>query len=128
VDVETVCEDQRGAFAQVRRDLVAVDARLSLVRGEHDGEIRLRRGFGCRHDVESVLGRARTAGRSFGEADDDGDAAVAQVQRLGAPLVAVADHGHAPRLNESQVGIFITIDAHRIRLGQVRAPRNRAGR
>ena len=39
-------------------------------------------------------------------------AGIAQVQRVGVALAAVADHGHLLALDQIDVGITIVIDAH----------------
>ncbi len=87
-------EEERGVGREVRLDLLGVDLRLHLVGKQQRDELRAGYGVGNRPGGEPrVLGeRPRLA--ALAEPDLDLDAGVVQVQRVGVPLAAVADHGH----------------------------------
>jgi hypothetical protein len=55
---------------------------------------------------------AGAAGGLRGKRDAQSDAAVAQVQRLGAALIAVADDRHAAAADQRGIGIGIDEDLH----------------
>ena len=111
-DVEAVRRTTRVLPArQVVLDVVGVDAALVLVGREDHDDVGPLGGVGdrlrprsrpprpSRFDFESVL-----------EADDDLDARVAQVLRVGVALRAVADDGDLLALDERQVGVLVVED------------------
>ena len=113
VDVEAVGESQCGAFAHVGGQMLAVKVGLQLVRGQDHDDVGPGRGLGRGHDLDAGLLGLLGAGRSGPQPDPDvGDAAVLKVVGMGVSLAAVADDGHLPALDQTDVGIAVVIDAH----------------
>jgi hypothetical protein len=89
-----VPEEQRVTVDQVRRDGLGVQPPLSRVGHEHDDDVGLLTGVvGGEHPQPLRLGLG-AARRALRQADPDVDARVAQRQRVGVALAAVAEHGH----------------------------------
>ena len=89
-----MAEAERGAFAQVRLDL-AIKRPVDLVGREHHHHV----GRATASSTSAVSSPAAfgfdRASRPAAQADDDVDAAVVEVERLRAALVAVAEDGDA---------------------------------
>ena len=106
-DVEAVAEEQARALLEVRLDVLGVDAALHLVGREDDDEVGLLHGVGHGEDGQALglgLGAALAA---LGEADAHVDTGVAQVERVGVALAAVADDGHLASLDDAEVGVVV---------------------
>ena len=100
-------EHQHLAGGQVLLDVGLVDARLVLVGNEHHDHVGPLRGVGDGQHLEA--GRLRLLGRLAAglQADDDVDAAVLQVQRVGVALRAVADDGDLPLADQLDVRVLV---------------------
>jgi hypothetical protein len=113
VNAEAVGEEQRGAVADVRRDLLLVDAPLQFVRGQDHDRVGPGRRLGDRHHLEAfglgLPGRRRAGTQGHG---DVGDAGVAQIEGMGVALRAVAYDGDLLVQNAGKVGVAIVVDAH----------------
>ena len=113
MDVQAVGEGESRTFLHVRREVVAVQVGLKLVRGQqhdHVGDLgRIGRG----HHGEAG-GRRLGAARAVGPGADDHVlyAAVAQIVGMGMALTAIADDADFLALDQVDVGITIVIDAH----------------
>ena len=86
---------------------LGVDGALHLVGREDDDEVGLRDGV---RDAEhaQALGLGLGAGpRPLGETDAHVDPGVAQVQRVGVALAAVADDRDLAALDDGQVGVVV---------------------
>ena len=113
MDVEAVREHQRRAVLHVGMEVVAVDLALQLVGGEHHHHLGPFRGLGDLHHRQLLLLGLGGGSRALAQRDGDVlDARVAQVQRVGMPLRAVADDRHLLALDEIEIGVAIVIDAH----------------
>ena len=99
---------------EVGRDLGVVDGLLLGVGDEDHDRVggRDRLGHG-RHPKSRLGGQGATLGRLL-EPDDDVDAGVAQVQRVGVALAAVADDGDGPagQRRGIRVGVVVHACAH----------------
>ena len=94
-------------------EVVAVDVGLQLVGGEHHHHVGPFRGLGDLHHRQLLLLGLRGRGGALAQRDRDVlDAGVAQVQRVGMALAAVADDGDLLALDQVDVGVAIVIDAH----------------
>jgi hypothetical protein len=92
VNIEAVGEGQRRAFLQLRFDLL-VNLALMLVGGQNHHHIGRRCRVLDRLDRQAgFLGFDRRRGIGA-QADDDVDAGIAQIERVGVALRAVADNG-----------------------------------
>lgn len=92
-DVEAVREGNRLALGQVGGNVLLVHVRLTLIVDENHDDIRLLRGFRNGHHVEAVLDCHGPAFAALAQTHDDVHAGIAQVQRVGMTLRAVADDG-----------------------------------
>jgi hypothetical protein len=102
-----VAEEQRRTLAQVGMDLVRVDGPLHLVGREDDDEVGLLDRVGDREDTQALgLGLGLGLG-ALGQADAHVDTGVAQVERVGVALAAVADDGDLAPLDDRQVGVVV---------------------
>ena len=90
-DVEAVGEEDGGTRREVRLDVLGVDLRLHLVGQEHRDELGARDRVGNGAYRESGRLGLAPRGRALAEADLDLDAGVAEVERVGVALAAVAD-------------------------------------
>ena len=87
-------EEDSGVRLQIRGDVAFVDALLHVV-GEEDGdELCAAHRLGERLDGEPGILGGRPGRAPFAEPDLDVDAGVAQVERVGVTLAAVAEDGH----------------------------------
>ena len=108
-DVEAVGEGERVAGDEERRDVLVEDPLLLGVRGEDHDEIGVGRGVGDRHHTQTLLGGLRLRRRPRAQPDDDVDAGVLQVQRVGVALAAVADDRDLAAPDDRAVGVGLVI-------------------
>ncbi len=107
MDVEAVTEEQRVAVLQIGLDVVLEDLSLGGVgRQQHDDVGPLGHLGRCVH-VEPLLGDLRTGLRSVFEADLHLHAGVAQAERVGVALAAVADDADLAALDDRQVRVVV---------------------
>lgn len=111
--VEAVGEGDGRAFAQIVVDVLLVGLGLKLVgHGEHD-EVAPGSGFGDAHDLEALGFGLLGGGRAFAERHHHVlRARIAQVQRMGMALAAIAEDGDLLVLDQVDVAVAIVIDAH----------------
>jgi len=102
-----VREEQRIAGHQVRGDLLDVQLPLHLVGGEDHHQIGLRDGLRDGKHPQALGLRLRRRGAAGAQADAHVDAGVAQAERVGVTLRAVADDGDAAVLDDRQVGVGV---------------------
>src|SRR5690349_16225895 len=106
-DVEAVAEDEGVARGQRRLDLLGVELPLVLVGGEDHDQVGLL-GRLARGEHAQALGLRLVAALRAGlQPDPDVDAGVAQGQRVGVALAAVADHRDVLALDQAQVGVVV---------------------
>src|SRR6185436_12472253 len=117
VDVEAVREQERlsvalaATLAELRTDAVAPDRRLRGVGREHHQHVAPRGDLAARPDGQPGALRGRDPLRARREADAHVDAGVAQVERVGVALRAVADDGYLLVLDQTGVGIAVIEDS-----------------
>jgi len=92
VDVEAVRELEGVAGVQFRFDGLE-HRRLDGVRHEHRDDVGLAGRLRRRLDAQAVGLGGRPRGGVFAQADDDVDAAVREVLRVGVTLATVAEYG-----------------------------------
>ncbi len=109
-DVEAVREHQHLARAQVRRDLLRVDAGLPGIRGQDHDHVRPGRGVAPRNDGQALGFGSRPRAAAGVEGHLHRNAAVPQVERVGMPLRSVPEDGDLLRLNESEVRRIVVVD------------------
>src|SRR6478609_3355401 len=106
-DVEAVAEDQGVAGGELGGDLLGVQLPLVLIGSEDDDDVGLLRGLGRGEDAQALgLGLRPTLGARL-QADAHVDARVAQGQRMGVALAAVADDRDVLALDQGQVGVVV---------------------
>ena len=110
VDVEAVRAHEDVAGLQVRLDFVFVEVALQLVGDEDVDDVGLLGGVGGAHRLEAVADGEVVVLAAGALADDDVDAAVAQVLGLGVALRAVADDGDRLAFEGGEVGVFVVVD------------------
>ena len=110
VDGETVGEQQRFTLGEVGRDVLVVNRRNHGVRSGDENHVGSLDGLGGVHDLEAELLGDFTGLRLRVEADDDLEAAVLEVERVGMALRAEADHGEGFLLERSDRGVLGGID------------------
>jgi hypothetical protein len=111
--VQTMGKGDRRALAQVVMDVFAVGVGLKLIgHGEHD-QVAPGGGLGDAHDLQALALGLGGAGGAFAQRHDDVlGAAVAQVQRVGMALAAIAQDRHLLVLDQVHIAIAIVVDAH----------------
>ncbi len=113
MDVEAMGEHQRGAVLHVGMQMVAVDLGLQLVGREHHHHVRPLGGLGHLHDLELLaLGLLDALGTLAQRDRHVLDAGIAQVERMGMALAAVADDDDLLALDQVDVRVAIIIDTH----------------
>ena len=111
--VEAVREHQRRAVLHIGVQMVAIDVALQFVGRQHHHDVGPFGGLGDLHHLELLAFRLLHAGRGFAQRHGDlFDAGIAQVQRMGMALAAIADNGDLLALDQVQVGVAIVINTH----------------
>src|SRR5699024_3461084 len=91
-----------------------VDITLVLIGHQDHHNVGGLGGLGDSGDLQALLGGLGPGGGALFEPDDDVDAGVAQAQRVGMALGAVADDGHSLAGEHGQVGVVVVIEvSHR---------------
>ena len=111
--VQAVGESNGRTFAQIIVHVFLICLRLKLIgHCEHD-DIAPRRGLGDAHDLEALTFGLGGRRRAFTQGDDKVlGATVAQVQRMGVALRAIAKDGDFLVFDEVHIAIAIVINAH----------------
>jgi len=92
-NVETVSEEQRVAFGKIRSDLCVVH-RLLLGVGKQDHDrVGPLGGVGNRHDRQAFRFGLGLRGRTLAQTNNDVDARLFEVERMGMALRAVTNDG-----------------------------------
>ena len=113
VHVEAVGEGDGRTVTDVRRDLVAVDVGLEFVGRRHHQQVGPLGGLGHGHDLQAVGLHLLGGGRTCLERNHEvGSAGILEVQRVGAALAAIADHGDRGALEGFAVDIFLRVNTH----------------
>ena len=111
--VEAVREHQRGALLHVGGEMVVIDVGLQFVGRDHHHHVGPFGGLGHLHDLELLALGLFHAGRGLAQRHRDVfDAGIAQIERVGMALAAVADDGDLLALDQVQVGVAIVINTH----------------
>ena len=113
MDVEPVGEHQRRAFLHVGVELIVIDVGLQLVGREHHHHVGPFGGLGDLLHRQLLALRLLDALRALAQRHRDLlDAGIAQVERMGVALAAIADDGDFLALDQIQVGVAVVINAH----------------
>ena len=113
VHVEAVGEHDGRALFHVCDEMIAIDVGLQLVGGEHHHDVSPFGGLGYLQDLELFALGLFDALRALAQRHSDLlDAGVAQIERVGMALAAIADDGDLLALDKVQVGITIVINTH----------------
>ena len=95
---------------EVGLDFVFVEVALQFVGDEDVDDVGLRVGFGGADGLEAVADGEVVVLAAGALADDDVDAAVAEVLGLGVALRTVADDGDRLAFEGGEVGVFVVVD------------------
>ena len=113
VNVEAVREHDRSTVLDVLDDMVAIDIGLQFVGRQHHHHIGPLRGFGDLHHLELLALGLFDALRTLAQRHNDlFDAGIAQVERMGVALAAIADDGDFLALDQVQVGVAVVVNTH----------------
>ena len=107
VDVEAMSEGDGGARLDVRFDIVGPDGALVLIGSQNHDDVGLGGGFRNGLDFQTLLLGVldRLGGRA--QADDDVDAGIAQVQRMGVALGTVTDDGNLLAFEDREIAVVL---------------------
>ena len=110
VDVEAVGEGDSGSRLDVRLNIVGPDGALILIRSQNHDDVGLGGGFRNGLDFQTLLLGVldRLGGRA--QADDDVDAGIAQVQRVGVALGTVTDDGNLLAFEDREIAVVLIPD------------------
>src|SRR4030095_7177893 len=108
-DAEAVTEHQHLPFRQVLLDVRVVDLLLLLVRNQDHDDVAPGSGLGNRHDAQAGVLRLLKRLARRRQADDDLNAAVLQVQRVGVPLRSVANDRDLFAPNQIEISILVVV-------------------
>src|SRR6202040_1172845 len=111
MDIESMREQERRAGLEAFPD-AAVELLLRRVRHQDGDEVRARGRGGGFGNLQAILTGPLPAGAALAYPDDDVVAAVPEVQRMGAPLAAIAQYGDARALQSPAVDVFLRIKLH----------------
>ena len=91
VDVEAVSKSKSAAVFQVRSDFICIDVSLFFVRNQDHRDICVFYSFRNGFNFKAGFFGFSDGFAAFIQADDDVDAAVFEVQRMGMALAAITD-------------------------------------
>ena len=114
VDVEAVGEGEGVTGLEVGTDVGFVDAALDLVVDQDHDHVAGAGGLGHGGHLQAGALGLGPPGAALAEADDDGDAALLQVEGMGVSLAAVADDGDGPVAQQLEIGIVVIVHLHRM--------------
>ena len=103
-------EGDGGARLDVRFDIVGPDGALVLIGSQNHDDVGLGGGFRNGLDFQTLLLGVldRLGGRA--QADDDVDAGIAQVQRMGVALGTVTDDGNLLAFEDREIAVVLIPD------------------
>ena len=104
-------EGQSSARLQVRLDVLLVHGGLVLVRQQDHHHVGFGNGLGNRLDLKALLLGILHGLGGRTQADDDVDAGIAQVQRMGVALGTVTEDGHLLAIEHGQIGVLFVPDS-----------------
>ncbi len=102
-------EEEGVPVLQVRGDLALVDRGLLGVGEEHHDKVGLRRRRRRREHPQPFALCFRPRRRAFAQPYPHIDTGVAQVERVGMALGAVADDGDGSGADEGLIGVFLVV-------------------
>ena len=102
-----MAEEQRVPGDEVGLDGLGVELPLDVVGREDHDQVGLLAGLGGREHAQALGLRLRPALGTLGQADTYVDPAVAQGQRVGVTLAAVAQDRHVASLDHREVGVVV---------------------
>src|SRR5579859_1319225 len=109
-NVEAVGEHERFAGREMGSDGVAIEFGLLGVGGENHDHIGPGSGFGGSVDKKSFLLGFGSGRAARWQSYTDGDAAVAEIQRVGVTLRAVTEDGDLFGLDKSEVCCIVVVE------------------
>ena len=113
VDVEPVRKHQRRALLHVLDEVVVIDVGLQFVGREHHHHVGPFRGLGDLHHLELLAFRLFDAAGALAQRDRNLlHAEIAQIERMGVALAAIADDGDLLSLDEIEIGVPVVINTH----------------
>ena len=111
---KAVADSQRLAGGKMRLEPLIEDCGVVLIGHEQHDEIGLLGdGGGVRFRCEALLESQLPVRGTFARIDNNLEAGIAQVQRLGMPLTAKADHADRLALQETQVRVVVVVHLRR---------------
>ena len=113
MDVQTMGKGHRRAVTDVVMDVFLVSVGLQFVgHGEHD-QIGPSGSLGDAHDLQAFFFAFCGGRRALAKRDDDVfRARIAQVQRMGVALAAVAQNGDFLVLDDVHIAVTVIVNAH----------------
>ena len=102
-----MAEQQHVALGDAVADLVLPDLAVELVGEQDHHEVAAAGGLDDREHLEALLARLGDRGGVLAQADDDVDAGVLQVERVGVALGAVADDRDGLAVEEREVCVVV---------------------
>gem|GEM_PF-6383272 len=100
-------EGDSGSRLDVRLNIVGPDGALILIRSQNHDDVGFSGGFRNGLDFQTLLLGVldRLGGRA--QADDDVDAGIAQVQRMGVALGTVTDDGNLLAFEDREIAVVL---------------------
>ncbi len=83
---------------------------MAFVGRQDRDEIGARHCLGGIGDAETRSVRHGDTGRARAKADDHIEPAIAQIERMGMALIAIADNGDTPASHDRRIGIAVGVD------------------
>ena len=114
VDVEAVGEGQRGAFLDVRLDILVIHSRDVLVRQQHHHDIGSLDRLGNFLNLDPGLLDLAPGSAALTQANRDLDAGISQILSVGMALGAVTNDGDLLALDQREIGVLVIINFHEI--------------
>ena len=102
-----MAEQEHVALGDAVADLLLPDVAVELVGQQDHHEVAAAGRLDDRQHLEALLARRRDRGRVLAQADDDVDAGVLEVERVGVALGAVADDGDGLAVEELEVCVVV---------------------
>jgi hypothetical protein len=110
VNGEAVGKEESLPPGQVRADIAVIDIGDLRIRHGDEDDIAALDGLGGIDDLEAFLLGHRAGFAARVEADDDLDAAILEIERMGVALGAEADDGAGLALEGIEGGVFVCVN------------------